>query len=135
MMFVWFIMKSINIITILLICTFAFLMAEEAEDKMNVERPKIGLVLSGGGARGIAHIGVLKVLEEIGIEPDYITGTSMGSVIGALYAIGYRSEQLEEIVLEQDWDVLLMDKIFRKDVSIEEKKYDERYIGKLPIVK
>ena len=71
------------------------------------ERPKIGLVLSGGGARGIAHIGVLKVLEEVGIEPDYITGTSMGSVIGALYAIGYRSDQLEKIVLEQDWDILL----------------------------
>jgi len=99
------------------------------------ERPKIGLVLSGGGARGISHIGVLKVLEEVGIEPDYITGTSMGSVIGALYAIGYRSDQLEKIVLEQDWDILLMDKILREDVSIEEKKYDERYVGKLPIVK
>ena len=51
--------------------------------------PKIGLVLSGGAARGIAHIGVLKVMEECGIIPDYITGTSMGSIIGALYALGY----------------------------------------------
>lgn len=113
----------------------AFLFAEETTELMVRERPKIGLVLSGGGARGIAHIGVLKVLEELEIEPDYITGTSMGSVIGALYAIGYRSDQMEKIVLEQDWDVLLMDKMFRKDVSIEEKKYDERYVGKLPIVK
>jgi NTE family protein len=52
-------------------------------------RPKIGLVLSGGGAKGLAHVGVLKVLEEAGITPDYISGTSMGSIVGGLYAIGY----------------------------------------------
>ena len=123
-----------KILTIFLICSLSILFALESTDVEEQNRPKIGLVLSGGGARGIAHIGVLKVLEEVGIEPDYITGTSMGAVIGALYAIGYRSDQLEKIVLEQDWDLLLLDKILRKDISIEEKKYDERYIGKLPIV-
>lgn len=128
-------MKIKIILFILLIFNLSLLLAEESTESDDQNRPKIGLVLSGGGARGIAHIGVLKVLEELGIEPDYITGTSMGSVIGALYAIGYRSDQLEDIVLEQDWDVLLMDKVFRKDLSIEEKKYDERYVGKLPIIK
>jgi len=128
-------MKIKIILIIFLICSFSFLLATESNDVEEQNRPKIGLVLSGGGARGIAHIGVLKVLEEVGIEPDYITGTSMGSLIGALYAIGYRSDQLEKIVMGQDWDVLLTDKLFRKEVSIEEKMYNERYIGKLPIVK
>ena len=62
------------------------------------EIPKIGLVLSGGAARGIAHIGVLKVMEECGIIPDYITGTSMGSIIGALYALGYSPDEIEKMV-------------------------------------
>ena len=128
-------MKIKKILIIFLICSLSFLLAVESTDVEEQNRPKIGLVLSGGGARGIAHIGVLKVLEEVGIEPDYITGTSMGSVIGALYAIGYRSDQLEKIVMEQDWDVLLTDKIFRKEVSIEEKMYNDRYIGSLPIAK
>ncbi|MCD4820028.1 MAG: patatin-like phospholipase family protein [Candidatus Cloacimonetes bacterium] len=123
-------MKYIKIVLLLMIISFLALYAQE-EDK---SRPKIGLVLSGGGARGIAHIGVLKVLEELGIEPDFITGTSMGSVIGGLYAIGYQADQLEEIVLDQDWQMLLMDETFREDISIEEKKYDERYVGNLPII-
>ncbi len=61
------------------------------------KRPKIGLVLSGGGAKGFAHIGVLKVLEENGIKVDYITGTSMGAVVGALYSVGYSPEEIEKI--------------------------------------
>ena len=66
-------------------------------------RPKVGLVLSGGGAKGFAHIGVLKVLEEIGMPIDCITGTSMGSIVGALYAIGYSAEELEQLVGTTDW--------------------------------
>jgi len=97
------------------------------------ERPRVGLVLSGGGARGFAHIGVLKVLEEAGIEIDYITGTSMGSIVGGLYAIGYRADELEELVLEQDWDELLYDKISRRSISIEEKEDKEKFIGSFPI--
>ena len=62
-------------------------------------RPKIGLVLSGGGARGIAHVGVIKVLEEAGVRVDYITGTSMGSIVGAMYAIGYDAATLEKLAL------------------------------------
>ena len=63
-----------------------------------IRRPKIGLVLSGGGAKGIAHIGVLKAMEEAGLTPDYITGTSMGSIIGGLYSIGYSADELKEVV-------------------------------------
>ena len=60
-----------------------------------LKRPKIGLVLSGGGAKGFAHIGVLNVLEDAGIKIDYIGGTSMGAVIGGLYAIGYNAKQID----------------------------------------
>ena len=72
-----------------------------------IDKPTVGLVLSGGGAKGAAHIGVLKVLEEAGIEVDYISGTSMGSFIGALYAIGYDANRIEQIFLAQDWDNML----------------------------
>jgi NTE family protein len=71
------------------------------------QRPKVGLVLSGGGAKGIAHIGVLKALEEAGLTPDFITGTSMGSIVGGLYSIGYSADELEELVNSLDWGQLL----------------------------
>ncbi|MCB0567268.1 MAG: patatin-like phospholipase family protein, partial [Phaeodactylibacter sp.] len=74
-------------------------------------RPRVGLVLSGGAAKGMAHVGVLKVLEEAGIRPDIITGTSMGSIIGGLYAIGYRADTLEQLLVNQDWDRVLSDRI------------------------
>ncbi|TAJ14030.1 patatin [Marinilabiliaceae bacterium JC017] len=89
----------------------------------NAQRPKIGLVLSGGGAKGLAHIGVLKVLEEAGIRPDYITGTSMGSIIGGLYACGYSAAELDSIAREADWSVLLSDQVPLTDVAPVE-KYD-----------
>ena len=93
----------------------------------------VGLALSGGGAKGIAHIGVLKVLEEVGLKPDMISGTSMGSIIGGLYAIGYSADDLEQIVLSQDWNSLLRDEISLQNISIEEKDDFERYAGEFPI--
>ena len=95
--------------------------------------PRIGLVLSGGGAKGIAHIGVLKVLEEYGIQPDYITGTSMGSIIGGLYSLGYSAEELETLVLSQNWDEVLFDFVPRNSISLEEKESDGRYALTFPI--
>jgi len=83
-----------------------------------IKRPKIGLVLSGGGAKGLAHVGVLKVLEECGIKPDYITGTSMGSIVGGLYALGYSASEIEQFVQAADWDMLLSDRITWRDVGI-----------------
>jgi NTE family protein len=98
-----------------------------------VERPKVGLVLSGGGAKGFAHIGVLKVLEEAGIRPDYITGTSMGSIIGGLYSIGYSASELDSIAKALDWGLLLSDRLLLSDV-IPEEKYDyERFQVELDI--
>jgi NTE family protein len=98
-------------------------------------RPKIGLVLSGGGAKGLAHIGVLKVLEEAGIPIDYITGTSMGSIVGGLYACGYSAKQIEFICHHINWNDVLFDKISRRNISIEEKDEDGKYVGEFPIVK
>lgn len=70
-------------------------------------RPCVGLVLSGGGARGFAHVGVLKVLEKLGVKVDVVTGTSMGSMVGGAYAAGYTAEEIEDIVLSVDWDRML----------------------------
>ncbi len=91
-------------------------------------RPKVALVLSGGAAKGMAHIGVLKVLEEVGIEPDIITGTSIGGVIGGLYAIGYRADTLEQLLLQQDWEQVLSDRIGLENVILEEKDYFENQL-------
>ncbi len=92
------------------------------------ERPKIGLVLSGGGAKGVAHIGVLKAMEKAGLRPDYITGTSMGSIIGGLYAAGYSADELEELVLNIKWDEILTDKIPFNQISFPEKEFSSRYL-------
>lgn len=98
-------------------------------------RPKIGLVLSGGGAKGLAHIGVLKVLEEAGMPIDYITGTSMGSIVGGLYACGYSAKQIESICHHVNWNEVMFDKISRQNISIEEKDEDGKYVGEFPILK
>lgn len=99
------------------------------------DRPRIGLTLSGGGAKGFAHVGVLKVLEREGIPIDYITGTSMGAIVGGLYAMGYSPEQLEEIISTADWDNLLGGGIERRELSMELKRYDSRYMLSLPVEK
>ncbi len=104
---------------------------------------KIGLALSGGGARGLAHIGVLKVIDEYGIQIDYVAGTSTGAVIGGLYAIGYSGKEIEKIFMELDWLDIFDESIPREDVYIGQKRWlpyanyffdlDKNYIPKLPI--
>jgi NTE family protein len=86
------------------------LCAQTVRNSANPERPKIGLVLGGGGARGVAHAGVLKVLEENRIPIDYIAGTSMGAIVGGLYAAGYSPAEIETICKDLDWDALLTDR-------------------------
>ncbi|MBN1327463.1 MAG: patatin-like phospholipase family protein [Candidatus Cloacimonetes bacterium] len=125
-------MKSLEIRHSLFICFLLLIFACKAAE---LSRPKVGLVLSGGGAKGLAHIGVLKVIEETGLPIDYITGTSMGSIVGGLYAIGYRAADLEKLVLEQNWDDLIFDKISRRNISFEEKNDLGRYIASFPIDK
>ena len=91
------------------------------------ERPRIGLVLGGGGARGIAHIGVLKELERLQIPVDAIAGTSMGAIVGGLYATGLTADELEQIVLSLDWSQALSDTPLRKNLSFRRKQDDVRY--------
>ena len=94
---------------------------------------RVGLVLSGGGARGLAHIGVIKVLEEAGVQVDFITGTSMGSIIGGLHAIGYSGTEIDSLIHTIDWDAILFDRLARRYISMEEKEDQARYIGTFPI--
>ncbi len=96
-------------------------------------RPKIGLVLSGGGAKGFAYIGLLKVLQEVNLHVDYIGGTSIGSIVGALYAVGYNPDTIAKIIGQQDWDALLTDKIPRKYVDFETKDFEEKQVISLPL--
>ena len=98
------------------------------------QRPRVGLALSGGGAKGFAHIGVLKVLESAGVPIDCISGTSMGSIVGALYAIGYSVDEIEAIALESDWEDIFSDAITRRDRPIEQKLVEDRYLLSLPLV-
>jgi NTE family protein len=100
--------------------------------QQQANRPKIGVVLSGGGAKGFAHIGALKVLVEAGVPVDYIGGTSMGGIIGGLFAIGYHPDSLQKLVLDQDWEAVLADEIARRDLSMAEKAQDGKYFFTLP---
>ena len=99
------------------------------------KKPKIGLVLSGGGAKGFAHIGVLKVLEEAGVKIDFIGGTSMGAVVGGLYASGYNAAQIDSIFQATDFNELLNDFIPRTSKNFYEKRNDELYALVLPFNK
>ncbi len=93
-------------------------------------RPRIGLALSGGGARGAAHIGVLKVLEELKIPIDFISGTSMGAIVGGLYASGMSPAELEEMISRIDWNAAFADEIPRRDRSFRRKRDDDLYLIK-----
>jgi len=96
------------------------------------EEVKVGLVLSGGGAKGLAHIGALKVIEEAGIKIDYIGGSSMGAIIGALYASGYTANQLDSIFHEINFNILIQDDIPRSSKTFYEKEDTEKYALTLP---
>ena len=106
------------------------LLGHANEPAVEAPRPKIGLVLSGGAARGLAHIGVLKALEEQGIKIDAIAGTSMGAVIGGLYASGYKIDELEKLALGIDWQQALSDAPPRKDVPFRRKQDDRDFLVK-----
>ncbi|MBZ9787108.1 patatin-like phospholipase family protein [Psychroflexus sp. CAK57W] len=93
---------------------------------------KVGLVLSGGGAKGLAHVGVLKIIEEAGIRIDYIGGTSMGAIVGGLYASGYTPHQLDSIFKTTNFGTLIQDDLPRGSKSFNVRKDSERYALKLP---
>jgi len=104
---------SLFLIVVVLVVAGFTLPASAREDES--ERPKIGLVLGGGGARGAAHVGVLRALREMNIPIDYVTGTSMGSVVGSLFAIGLDPDEIEDILLGVDWDDLFSDRPARPE--------------------
>ena len=95
---------------------------------------QVGIALSGGSAKGFAHIGVLRVLEEAGVHIDAIAGTSIGSLVGGLFAIGFTPDMLEEVAIEQDWEALFTDSYDRNSWTIESKLARE-YLIELPIRK
>ena len=97
-------------------------------DSTIVQRKKVGVVLSGGGAKGMAHIGVLKVLEKAGIPVDIVTGTSIGSIVGGLYSIGYNSHSLDSMVRAQDWTYVITDKEDLRKQSLLDRKKANTYL-------
>ena len=105
----------------------------ESAQKVGGKRPKVALVLCGGGAKGAAHIGALKVLEEVGMPVDMVVGTSIGGLVGGMYAMGYNAAELDSIVAGCDWKYLLSDNTYsRRDESFSGKMLDARYLLKIP---
>ncbi|NOU59977.1 hypothetical protein ELS83_09090 [Marinifilum sp. JC070] len=126
-------MKHPLLLFLLFAISFSTMANVKNDSLYNGKRPKIGLVLSGGGAKGFAHVGVLKIIDELEIPIDYISGTSMGSIIGGFYSIGYSAQQIEDMILSQNWDKLLADEISRKYVPFHEKQNYERHVLSFPI--
>ncbi len=124
-------MKRILFITSLILILSAHGTTAFPQEKQ--VRPALGLALSGGGAFGMAHVGVLKVMEEAGLRPDYITGVSMGSIVGSLYSIGYSADSLHNILKNADWNLLLSNSMTEDKVIFTEKKYFNNSIASFPI--
>ena len=110
----------------------AFARVRERMDSIRQYRPTVGLVLAGGGARGLAHLGVIKYLEELGIPVDVVTGTSMGGLVGGLYAMGYTHDQLDSLVRAIDWPVMMSDNIPNTNISYRLRKYRDRFVIRIP---
>ncbi|MFT4684088.1 MAG: NTE family protein [Urechidicola sp.] len=124
-------MKKYLFLSLLLISPFLF----SQENDTIKKDVKVGLVLSGGGAKGFAHIGVLKVLEEAGVRVDYIAGTSMGAIVGSMYASGYNAKEIDSLMRTFDFEVLLQDEIPRKSKPFYEKERGEKYALTFPLQK
>lgn len=126
--------------TVILLATFAMvsflaidLFAQAGKVYHFEKRPRIGVVLSGGGAKGIAHIALLQALDSLGIVPDYIAGTSMGAIVGGLYAAGYSGDSLRKIVGNITWNEILTNQPPLGEINIEEKDEAGRYVYELPL--
>ena len=101
-------------------------------DSIRKHRPTIALVLSGGGAKGAAHIGAIRHLESVGIPVDMVLGTSIGGLVGGMYALGYDSEYLDSLVRSIDWDIALSDFVERKHIPNEINRYKDTYALAVP---
>ncbi|MCR4856601.1 MAG: patatin-like phospholipase family protein [Bacteroidales bacterium] len=125
-----------TIVVLLLMFTLIPLMGQGVIDSTAVvpqpHRPKIGVALSGGGAKGAAHIGVLKYMEEIGIPIDYITGTSIGSIIGGLYALGYTPDEMAYLIANMDWSFYMSNGVDRSYQSSSNREQNSQFLLSVP---
>ncbi|MFB9055424.1 patatin-like phospholipase family protein [Mariniflexile ostreae] len=119
-------------ISLVILLVFA-LCASQAQNKVfQKNNPKVGLVLSGGGAKGMAHIGVLKIIDSLGVHVDYVAGTSMGSMVGSLYASGYSGKQIDSIFNALRFDDIINDNLPRESKTFRERESSEKYAITLP---
>ena len=130
-------MKTLRLLSaafLIAVLSFSNLFAEanKTPNPPGKKKIKVALVLCGGGAKGAAHIGVIKKLEEVGIRPDMVLGTSMGALIGGLYAMGYNSAQMDSVISGADWDYLLSDNIRREDLNFSKKQDEEKFFLNIP---
>ena len=121
---------GLSALALAVLCALPAPAVEAADEPASARRPRIGLVLGGGGARGGAHVGVLKVLEELRIPVDYVAGTSMGSIVGGLYASGMNSQEIERALRAMDWSDTFQDSPSRADRSFRRKSDDYTYAFK-----
>ena len=112
--------------------SIAFAKVRARMDSIRQYRPTVGLVLAGGGARGLAHLGVIKYMEELGIPVDLVTGTSMGGLVGGLYALGYKHDQLDSLVRAIEWPVMMSDDIPNDYIGYKLRKYRDKFILRIP---
>lgn len=101
-------------------------------DEIRKHRPTVALVLSGGGAKGAAHIGVIEHIERLGIPVDMVLGTSMGGLVGGLYALGYSTQEMDSLIRNMDWGWALSDKIARDYIPYSDVRYKEKYLLSIP---
>lgn len=119
-------------LTLLFVFQLLLIQSQVKKDLVIPKNPKIGLSLAGGGAKGFSHVGVLKVLDSLGVKVDYISGTSMGAIVGGLYASGYSGKEIEKIVMDTDFYSLIRDPKSRKESSFFNKSVD-KYLFSIPL--
>ncbi|MDQ8142337.1 patatin-like phospholipase family protein [Chryseobacterium sp. CFS15] len=121
-----------KLLTLLFLFQLLLIQSQVKKDLVIPKNPKIGLSLAGGGAKGFSHVGVLKVLDSLGVKVDYISGTSMGAIVGGLYASGYSGKEIEKIVMDTDFYSLIRDPKSRKESSFFNKSVD-KYLFTIPL--
>lgn len=121
-----------KLLTLLFVFQLLLIQSQVKKDLAIPKNPKIGLSLAGGGAKGFSHVGVLKVLDSLGVKVDYISGTSMGAIVGGLYASGYSGKEIEKIVMDTDFYSLIRDPKSRKESSFFNKSVD-KYLFSIPL--
>lgn len=129
-------LKTTAFSTVLTICLLLGISISSSaqSDVKQGKRPKVGLALSGGGAKGMAHIGLLRLIDSLGIKIDYISGTSAGGIFGGLYAMGYSPDTLKKIALNVNWRRVLSNKVPLNQINIEEKDEYDNYMIEFPVL-